>query len=321
MTGWVLRRLGGAALLLLVMSLLIYALIGLMPGDPIDLMLQADPSLTAADAARLKALAGLDRPLLERWLRWLGRAAAGDLGYSRLYAVPVVEVLLPRLLSTLALMGLAFAAGLALALPLGVWAAARAGGAADRTLSLIGFAGISVPTFWLALVLILVFAVQLGWLPASGQPEPGAEGWRAMRNLVLPVATLALAEAAVLFRFVRAAMLDTLGEPFVRTARALGVGPGRLLLRHALPHAMLPVVTLLALNAGALFSGALVVETVFARLGMGRLIYDAVIGSDYNLALAGLLLATATTLLANLAADLAYAALDPRVTYATSDAG
>jgi peptide/nickel transport system permease protein len=315
LTAYLARRVAEIAAVTLLVSLAVYGLVGLMPGDPIDLMVSADPGLTAADAARLKALQGLDRPLLERWLRWLGGALAGDLGYSRLYSVPVADVLLPRLGSTLALMGSAFAVALLLALPAGIWAAARPGGLADGVIGAATFAGVSVPTFWLALLLILLFAVELRWLPASGQPDPGAAPAQALRHLVLPVATLALAEAAVLTRFVRAAMLDTLAEPFVRTARAAGAGPARVVLRHALRHAMLPVVTLIALNAGALFSGALVVETVFARLGMGRLIYDAVLGSDYNLALAGLMLATVVTLLCNLAADLAYTRLDPRVSF------
>jgi peptide/nickel transport system permease protein len=315
LTAYLARRVAEIAAVTLLVSLAVYGLVGLMPGDPIDLMVSADPGLTAADAARLKALQGLDRPLLERWLRWLGNALAGDLGYSRLYSVPVADVLLPRLGSTLALMGSAFAVALLLALPAGIWAAARPGGLVDGAIGAATFAGVSVPTFWLALLLILLFAVELRWLPASGQPDPGAAPAQALRHLVLPVATLALAEAAVLTRFVRAAMLDTLAEPFVRTARAAGAGPARVVLRHALRHAMLPVVTLIALNAGALFSGALVVETVFARLGMGRLIYDAILGSDYNLALAGLMLATVVTLLCNLAADLAYTRLDPRVSF------
>ncbi len=315
MTAYLARRVLEIAAVTLLVSLAVYGLIGLMPGDPIDLMVQADPGLTSADAARLKALQGLDRPLLERWLRWLGNALTGDLGHSRLYAVPVADVLLPRLASTLTLMGTSFLVALLVALPAGVWAATRPGGLADGLVGAATFAGVSVPTFWLALVLILVFAVELRWLPASGQPDPGAAPAQALRHLVLPVASLALAEAAALTRFVRAAMLDTLAEPFVRTARAAGAGPARVVLRHALRHAMLPVVTLIALNAGTLFSGALVVETVFARLGMGRLIYDAILGSDYNLALAGLMLATVVTLLCNLAADLAYTRLDPRVSF------
>lgn len=312
---WLARRLAGTALLLLAMSFVTYALIGLMPGDPLDLMMQADSKVTSADVARLKALMGFDRPLHERWLRWLGRAIQGDLGHSRLYAVPVSALLWPRLLSTLVLMGLAFLVAVALAFPAGIWAATRPGTASDRLVDLATSAGVSAPTFWLGLVLILVFAVELRWLPASGEPEPGAGPLEAAPHLVLPVLTLALPQAALFARFVRAAMVETLAEPFIRTARSAGVGPRRLLLRHALRHAMLPVVTVLALHAGALFSGALVVETVFARLGMGRLIYDAVLGNDYNLALAALTLATAVTLLCNLAADVAYLRLDPRVTF------
>ena len=316
MTVFLARRLVESALVLLAVSFIVYGLIGLMPGDPIDLMLQADPSLTAADAARLKALQGLDRPLVERWLGWLGRALSGDFGYSRLYAVPAAEVLGSRLANTLLLMGPSFVLALLVAVPAGVWAAARPGGAFDRLVNLAAFVGFSVPAFWLGLLLIILFAVELGWLPAGGTASVDGGGpLDRLRYLALPVLTLTLLTAGVFLRFVRAAMLETLREPFVRTARALGVGEGRLLLRHALRHAMLPVVTMIALSFGALFSGALVVETTFAYLGVGKLIYDAILGSDFNLALLALMLATVVTLASNLAADLAYAWLDPRISY------
>lgn len=308
------RRLVESALVLLAVSLAVHALIGLMPGDPIDLMLQADPSLSAADAARLKALQGLDRPLLERWAAWLGRAVQGDFGYSRLYALPAARVLGERLANTLLLMGASLALALALAVPAGAWAAARPGGWLDRGVSLVALAGYSLPSFWLGMLLMLLFAVELRWLPAGGTASlDGGGPLDRLRYLVLPVATLTLLTAAPLLRFARAAVRDTLREPFVRTARAMGVGEVRLLLRHALPHAMLPVVTVVALSFGGLFSGALVVETLFAYLGVGKLIYDAILGSDFNLALLALMLATLVTLLGNLAADLAYAWLDPRI--------
>ncbi|MDX6750815.1 ABC transporter permease [Geminicoccaceae bacterium 1502E] len=317
MSGWLLRRLVETFLLLLLVSFLVYGLIGLMPGDPIDLMIAGDPRLGAADAQRLKALAGLDRPLVERWLGWLGRALAGEFGYSRLYSVPAVEVLWPRLLNTLLLMGISLALALVLALPAGVMAALRPRSALDHAVNLLAFAGFSVPSFWLALLLIIVFAVELGWLPAGGAAAVGGEGGllERLRYLVLPVATLTLLTAGTLIRFMRAAMLETLREPFIRTARAKGVGTWRLVTRHAMRHAMLPLVTVLALQLGSLFSGALVVETVFAYLGMGKLIYDAILGNDFNLALLALMMATLVTLLANLLADLCYAWLDPRITY------
>jgi peptide/nickel transport system permease protein len=297
MGGFLLGRLVESALVLLVVSFLVYGLIGLMPGDPVDLMLQADPSLTSADVARLKALEGLDRPLIERWTDWLARAARGDFGYSRLYAVPAAQILGERLANTLVLMGISLALALGLALPAGVWAAARPHGPFDRLVTLLAVAGFSVPAFWLGMLLIILFAVELGWLPAGGtQGVDGGDVLDRLRYLVLPVLTLTLLTTGVFVRFVRAAMLDSLREPFVRTARAL--------------------VTMMALSFGSLFSGALVVETTFAYLGVGKLIYDAILGSDFNLALLALMLATVVTLASNLAADLAYAWLDPRISYA-----
>ena len=187
----------------------------------------------------------------------------------------------------------------------------------DRTLNLAAFAGVSVPSFWLGLMLVVLFAVGLGWLPASGGGALAGGGFvEGLRHLVLPVATLSLVTWGVFFRFVRAAMQEALAEHHVRTARAKGCSETRVRYRHALPVALLPVVTILALHLGAVVSGALVVETVFALQGMGRLTYDAIMGNDYNLALAALLLAAAATLIANLIADIAYAWLDPRIAYA-----
>lgn len=318
MSGFILRRLVESALVMLAVSFLVYGLIGLMPGDPIDLMLQADPSLTSADAARLKALAGLDRPLVERWAQWLAGAVRGDFGFSRLYALPALDVLAERLPNTLLLMGLSFTLAIAIAIPAGVLAAARPEGLVDRAVTILAAVGLSMPAFWLGMLLIILFAVELGWLPAGGSGSLGAGGaLDRLRYLALPVATLTILTAGVFVRFVRAAMVESLREPFVRTARAMGCSETRVLLRHALPHAMLPVVTMIALSFGSLFSGALVVETTFAYLGVGKLIYDSVLGSDFNLALLALMLATLVTLASNLAADLAYAWLDPRISYDT----
>lgn len=313
-TRFLLLRLLQAALVLAIMSFVIYTLIGLMPGDPIDVMIAADPHLTAADAMRLKALYGLDRPLLARYLAWAGAALGGDFGYSRLYMKPVAAVLLPRLGNTALLMGASFALSLALALPLGIAAARRPGSLCDGVVSLLSFTGISLPSFWLALMLILLFAVTLGLLPPGGIATIGDGGLLdRLRHLVLPVATLSLASIGGPLRYMRAAMIETLGQDYVRTARAKGASERRVLLHHALRNALLPVVTVVGLSFGALFSGALVTETLFAYPGMGKLIYDAVLGNDANLALAGLLLATLMTLLGNFAADLAQAAIDPRI--------
>lgn len=309
-------RLAQVLAVLAVMSFIIYALIGLMPGDPIDLMLTADPHLTAADVARLKALYGIDRPLGERYLAWAQAALGGDFGYSRLYSTRAVAALVPRLGNTAVLMGTSFVLALGIALPLGAWAARRPGGRLDAAINLLSFAGISVPPFWLALVLILIFAVSLGWLPAGGIATIGDGGFAdRASHLALPAATLTIASIGTYLRYMRAGMIEALRQDYVRTARAKGASETRILWAHALRNALIPVITVVALSFGSLFSGALITETMFAYPGMGKLIYDAILGNDFNLALAGLLFATLLVLLSNLAADIAYAAADPRITY------
>jgi peptide/nickel transport system permease protein len=316
MTRFILLRLLQALAVLAVMSFVIYTLIGLMPGDPIDLMISSNPHLTSADAVRLKALYGIDRPLLARYLAWAEAALRGDFGYSRLYLQPALPTLLPRLGNTALLMGASLVCAYALALPLGIAAARRPGSGYDNAINLLCFAGISVPPFWLALMLILIFAATLGLLPAGGSATIGDGGLAdRLRHLVLPVTTLTLASMGAHLRYVRAAMIETLRQDYIRTARAKGASETRVLVHHALRNALIPVVTVLALSFGSLFSGALITETMFAFPGMGKLIYDAILGNDFNLALAGLLLATAMVLIANLAADVAYAVIDPRIGY------
>jgi peptide/nickel transport system permease protein len=320
-TRFLMRRLAETLVVLLVMSFVIYALIGLMPGDPVDLMIAADPSLTAADAARLKAIYGVDQPLVARYLAWLGNAAQGDFGYARLNGRPVLDVLLPRLGNTVLLMGASFLLAIAIAIPAGTIAALRPHSLTDGAINLVAFAGISVPPFWLALLLIILFAVTWGVLPAGGTGSAGADlsGMALIadraRHLALPVLTLTLVSTGAPIRHTRAAMAEALRQDFIRTAYAKGNSTARVVVGHALRSAMIPVVTILALDFGTLFSGALITETMFAYLGMGKTIYDAIMGNDYNLALMGLLFATAVVLASNLLADLAYAWLDPRITY------
>jgi peptide/nickel transport system permease protein len=314
MLSYLARRLLESVFVLAVMSLVIYALIGLMPGDPIDIMIFSDPEMTPAEAERLRAVYGLDRPIIERYLAWLGNALTGDFGYSRLYNQPTLDILLPRLGNTVILMGLSFLLALVIALPAGIYAATRPQSAIDHAINLLAFAGISVPPFWLAILLIILFAVTLGWLPAGGMGD-GRDFWDDVSHLVLPVVALTVATVGSVIRFMRAAALEALRQDYVRTAQAKGLTGRQIVVGHVLRNAMLPVVTILALQMGNLFSGALITEQVFAYLGMGKTIYDSVIGNDYNVALAGLLLATLTTLMANLLADLAYGWLDPRITY------
>ncbi len=316
MLAFAIGRLAQMVAVMALMSFVIFSLIGLMPGDPIDLMVASDPNLTSADAARLRSLHGLDLPIWERYWNWLTAALGGDFGYSRTYTQPVFTILLPRLGNTLILLGVSSVLAIAVSIPLGVLAAARRHSPADHAVNLFCFAGISVPAFWLGLLAILLFAVILGVLPAGGIGPVDDGGFAArLPFLVLPVATLSLASLAGHTRFMRASMIEVLRQDFVRTAVAKGVSRRRLIYGHALRNAMLPLVTILALDFGALFSGALVTETVFAYLGMGKLIFDSIMGNDFNMALVALLLATMVVLLGNFLADIGYAVLDPRISY------
>lgn len=316
MARFLLHRLGQTLVVLLIMSFVVYALIGLMPGDPIDLMISANPKMTAEDAARLKALYGLDVPLHERYLAWLTAALQGDFGFSRLYARPVLDVIARPLAHTVVLMGSAFLVSICVALPAGILAAMRPHSKTDYLVNLFCFAGISVPPFWLALMLIILFGVILGVLPASAVPVASDPSlWERARHLVLPVMTLSLLSAGGMTRYVRSAMREVLRQDFIRTAEAKGMRRSRVVLGHALRNAMIPVVTILALDVGGLFSGALITEIMYAYPGMGKLLFDAVMGNDYNLASMALLFATFVTLMSNLGADAAYVALDPRVSF------
>lgn len=315
MIPFLVSRLAQSLAVLAVMSFVVYALIGLMPGDPLDIQLSMDPRLTTEDIARLKALAGLDRPLIARYGDWLAGLLSGELGYSRLFNRPVAEAIWEAFGRTLHILAPAFVLSVVLALPISIGAAMRPYSARDYLVNLLAFAGISVPPFWLALLLIMGFAVTLGWLPAGGPAISGAGIGDVLRHLVLPVCALTLASIGGHTRYVRAAMMEVLRQDFIRTARAKGLGEGRVVVGHGLRNALLPLVTIVALDFGFLFSGALITETVFAYPGLGKLVFDAVMGNDYNLALACLLAACTFTLAANLAADIAYAALDPRIRY------
>jgi peptide/nickel transport system permease protein len=326
MSRYLAARAVGTVVTLALMSLVVYVLIGLMPGDPIDMMISGDPKMTSEDAARLRAIYGVDKPLFDRYLAWAGQALQGNFGYSRSYSQPVFAVLWPRFLNTLLLAGIAFVLATAIALPLGIWAAARPRSRADYLINLLCFAGISAPPFWLALMLITLFAVMLGWLPAGGMADvrPGTPWGLALleqlRHLALPVATLTLVQLGGHTRFMRGAMIEVLRQDYVRTARAKGASESRVLWGHAFANALAPVLTVLALSFGGLFSGALITETMFAWPGMGKAIYQAILDNDYNLALVGLLVATLATIVGNLMADLAYAWVDPRVSISADTA-
>jgi peptide/nickel transport system permease protein len=317
MTRFLISRLIQSSIVLAVMSFVIFGLIGLMPGDPVDLMVSADPNITPEGAAHLRELYGVNTPIIERYLGWLSSALSGDLGYSRIHTQPVLEVMIPALKNTVVLLGLSFLLALAIALPAGIIAASRPYSKLDYGINLVAFAGISIPPFWLALLLIIIFAVFLGVLPAGGLGVHAGTGelWDNLRYLVLPVASLTIASIGGHTRFMRAAMIETLRQDYIRTARAKGLSNSAVIYGHALRNAMIPVTTVIALDFGYLFSGALITETVFAYPGMGKLIFDSIMGNDFNLALFSLLFATFLTLFGNFVADVAYTWLDPRISF------
>ena len=306
------KRSLGLIIVLLLTSFVVFALIGLMPGDPIDLLMSANPNMMPEDVAKLKAIYGVNQPLWTRYTHWLADALHGDFGFSRIQHRPVLEVVLPALGNTIILTFTAFIISAALALVLGTLAAVNQGRLTDRLISFFAFLGISVPGFWLGLVFIYLFAVKLGVLPAGGMPRAD-QPYPAIAYLVLPCLTLILIEIGGLTRYVRSAVIEALGQDYIRTARAKGQSESRIVWRHALRNAMIPIMTIIALGFGHLLSGATLIETMFGWRGMGRLIYEAIMGNDYNLALVCLLFTTTMVLIGSIIADVSYALLDPRI--------
>ena len=312
MIGFLKSRVLGLVAVLFIISFIIFALIGLMPGDPIDLLMSANPNMQPEDVAKLRAIYGVDEPLMSRYWSWLINAFHGDFGYSRIQHRPVLEVVLPALGNTIILTGTAFFISTVTAIVLGTMAAIYRGKWIDRLVSLIAFLGISVPGFWLGLVFIYIFAVKFGILPPGGMPRSD-QPYPALAYLVLPCLTLVLIEIGGLTRYARSAMIEVLSQDHIRTARAKGLSKFRIIFYHALRNAMIPITTIIALGFGHLLSGATLIETMFGWRGMGRLIYESIMGNDYNLALVCLLFTTSMVLLGSLIADVSYSLLDPRI--------
>ncbi len=319
MLRFVLRRLAAAVPLLLGVATLTFVLLEAAPGDPIDYWI-GDNLVPLEVRANLERADGLDRSPVERYVSWLSSLLRGDLGWSHSRSRPVGEALADALGPTLRLAGAALALHLLAGILLGVVSAARRGRWSDRALTLSSLTLYAMPTFWLGLMAILVLSNELSLFPASSMHSIGIReaGWvrrcaDAVWHLVLPASVLGIASAAAMARFVRAGLLQALGEQFIRAARARGAAERRVLFRHALRNALLPVINLLGLSLPILVSGSLVIEVVFAWPGMGRLTYDAVRALDYPVTLAATLLATLMVVLGSLFADLAMAAADPRV--------
>jgi peptide/nickel transport system permease protein len=307
------RRLGLLALVMGIVSVLIFGVVQILPGDVAVMILGT--SATPADLAALRQKLGLDRPAPLRYADWVSGAVRGEWGTSLLYQVPVRPLVLERLWRSAVLAVLALAVAVPLAIGLGVVSALRRNGVLDQAVGLVTLVAVSLPEFIVGTVLILVLAFRFALLPPSSLIDPRAGLWSVAPSLVLPVLTLVLALLAHMTRMTRASMLDVLEQPYIRAARLRGLRPRVVILRHALRNALLPTVGIVAINVGFLIGGIVVVETVFAYPGLGRLMVDAVNHRDVPVVQMAALVIALTYALANLAADLVYVYLDPRIRY------
>lgn len=305
MLRFVARRVALTIPVLVGVATLVFSLIHFIPGDPAQAMLgEAAPE---AEVAALRRQLGLDRPLLEQYSDFLGGLVRGDLGTSLRTGTPVTEQIVERLPATFELAFASMLVALVVALPLGIAAAAWRGTFVDHTAMAVAMAGMSIPNFWLGPLLAIIFAVELGWLPVSGRG--GAE------HVILPAFSLGLALAAMLARMTRASLLEELREPYVRAARARGISSTRAVVVHALRNSLIPIVTILGLQFGAVLTGAVITETIFSWPGIGRLLIQSIGFRDYPLVQGCILLIAVTYVAVNLITDLAYGLLDPRIRY------
>jgi peptide/nickel transport system permease protein len=311
MTAYLLKRLAIAALTLVAASLMVFAVLEVLPGDPARLMLGLNASEDAVVALREQM--GLDQPMIVRYLAWAGDMLRLDFGRSYTYSVPVIDLVAERLVVSLPLALIALALSTAIALPVGLFAAARRGSAGDTLSMGAAQVGVAVPNFWFALLLIYVFAVWLRWVPAGGFPGWGAGAWPALKALMLPAVALALPQAAILARVTRSALIEVLGEDYIRTARAKGLPQRRVLWRHALRNALIPVLTIIGLQFAFLIAGTVIIENVFYLPGLGRLIFQAITQRDLIVVESVVMLLVAAVIVVNLLVDLSYALVDPRL--------
>ena len=316
---YALRRLLQGVAALLLIAVMNFLLVRAAPGDPAMVMAGEAGATDEQYLQQLRERFDLDKPLPQQLLTYLGRLAQGDLGLSYRQQLPVLDLIVERLPATLLLTGAAFVLSLAFGVTLGVWASTRVGTWQDSAISLFSTLFYVTPLYWLALLAVLVFSIWLPWLPAFGYEtvEGGFSGWRRAldiaHHMVLPTLVLATFFMAVYARMTRAAMLEAAGQDFVKTARAKGLPAGRILRAHVLRNALLPVVTLAGLQAGAMVGGAVIIETVFAWPGIGRLLFDALGQRDYSLLLGTFLVTAALAVLFNVITDLVYTVVDPRI--------
>jgi ABC-type dipeptide/oligopeptide/nickel transport system permease component len=296
-------------------SCLVFFVLHLIPGDPAQVLL--GPTATAEDLTRLRHELGLDRSFLAQYVTWMAHVGRGDLGWSYVLRRPVLPEVAERFSHTMVLAAAAMLIAFPLGILLGSLAAARRGSVADRLATILASVGISMPSFWVGVLLIVLFSLRLGWLPGSGMYSPRGEGGLRdlLVHLVLPATTLALVPLAIVTRMMRTTLVGVLREDYMRTARAKGVAEAPAVIRHGLPNAFIPLLTLLGFQVGQLLAGGVYVETVFSWPGVGQLLVNAILTRDIPVVQGAILLVATTYVLINLATDLLYAVLDPRLRY------
>ena len=317
MTTYILRRILQAIPILFLLSVFLFGVVRLMPGGPLA-QAERNPNVTPEQLAALRVRLGLDQPLPVQYVKWIKAfVLEGDWGYSIKFRRPVAEMIWERVPATLLLFSAGFVVMLIFAIPIGVYSAIKPYSLFDNIITTFSFAGQSVPVYWLGLILIVVFYLNVQLFPAGGMYTIGKEGdlLDLLWHLVLPIAAMSFSWIAWYSRFLRSSMRDTLNEDYIRTARAKGLALRTVHFRHALRNALLPLVTLIALDLPTVFGGAVFIETIFSWPGMGRLFWDAAKGRDYPILLAVMMIYAALTLVFNLIADVVYGFLDPRIRY------
>lgn len=311
MAGFLLRRLLGLLVVMAIVATMVFVLVRVIPGDPAVAML--GPDATEADVALVRTRLGLDRSISVQYVQFLQGLAQGDLGQSIFLGRPVVQALVERVEPTFCLTILAVLIAAGIGVPAGIGAAVFRGGLLDQALLGWAMLAASLPSFWLGLLCIQVFSVWLGWFPVAGYGDPGAGLLVRLGHLVLPACVLGVISSALITRFVRSSVLDVLGDDYVRTARAKGLAELRVILRHALANALVPILTVIGLTLALLLGGAVVIETVFGLPGIGNLVVSAVLRRDYPVIQGALLVVAGVYVMVNLGIDLLYAIVDPRV--------
>ncbi|MGH6761043.1 MAG: ABC transporter permease [Phyllobacterium sp.] len=313
MIRYILQRLLGMIVVMFLVVTIVFVIVRITPGDPAAVML--GPEATQQDIAELRSRLGLDQSLAVQYVYYIGQLARGDLGQSIFLNQPVAAALADRAEPTFFLTIFSILIASIIALPIGIYAAYRRGSFLDQAATTIAMLAASIPSFWLGLILMQIFAVRFGWFPVSGYGGPDSSFIERMYHLTLPAFALGIVSSALIMRFTRASMLDVLGDDFIRTARAKGLGERRVVMKHALKNATIPILTVIGLTAAVLISGAVVTETVFGLPGVGNLVVSAVLRRDYPVIQGALLVIAALYVLINFAIDMLYLFVDPRVRY------